>query len=233
MDREPDTGYGGHAAPGGGPVGRRVRTPDGAEVDLTKLSVGGMDNNAYCLRLVEGPAGEPDAVLIDPADEAPRILEMVGDARPGAIVVTHRHADHWQALAAVAEATGAPVMAGADDAEAIDHPVDRLLTDGDEIRVRALALRVLHTPGHTPGSVCLELAADGGWSRHLFTGDTLFPGGPGNTFGNDEAFAEIMRSLRSKLFVLPDDTWVYPGHGDDTTIGAERPQLESWAQRGW
>jgi glyoxylase-like metal-dependent hydrolase (beta-lactamase superfamily II) len=105
------------------------------------------------------------------------------------------------------------------------------LSHGDRVEVGGVTLDVLHTPGHTPGGVCFVLRADG--ETHLFAGDTLFPGGPGNTSGNADAFAEIMRSLDEHLFVLPDETRVYPGHGDDTTIGAERPHLGEWRERGW
>ena len=231
-----DEAYDGNVESGGPPAARRVHTRDGTVAQITKLSVGTMDNNVYALRVLDGSGPEtdvPDTILIDAADEPGRILEALGDARVGAIVTTHRHADHWQALGAVVDATRAPVLAGTDDAEAIGHPIDRRLADGDEVRVGPLVLSVLHTPGHTPGSVCLDLETRGDVAHHLFTGDTLFPGGPGNTFGDAAAFQRIMGSLRSRVFALPDATWVYPGHGDDTTLAQERPHLESWAARGW
>ena len=222
------TAYTGHVEPGGPPAIRSVADADGQRVQIRKQSVGPMDNNAYLL--VDPSAG--NAVLIDAAAEPTRLSELVADVQVDAVVTTHRHADHWQALEPVAEMTGAPVLAGREDAAAIDHPVDRRLHDGDTVEVGAVTLEVRHTPGHTPGSICLLLrGADG--AHHLFTGDTLFPGGPGNTFGDADAFRQIMESLRQRVFDLPDTTWVYPGHGDDTTLGAERPHLDEWEQRGW
>lgn len=225
------TDYGGHVEPGG-PVARRVLHTDDTTIGLTKLSVGPMDNNCYVLR--DGTTDH--AVVIDAAAEPDRILEVVADATVDAVVTTHGHRDHWQALAEVAGTTSAAVCHHAGDADAIPVAADHHLAHEATVPLGRASLRVLHTPGHTGGSICLLLRAradDRPASRlHLFTGDTLFPGGPGRTEDAD-AFARIMRSLRRRLFTLDDDTWVYPGHGDDTTLGAERPHLDAWQERGW
>ncbi len=213
--------YTGHVEPRG-PTSRR--TVGEAGVEVRKLSVGPMDNNAYVLVDVASRA----ALLIDAANDAERLLRELDGLDVVAIVTTHGHGDHWQALDAVAGATGAPAWHHPADGSMIPKTADRPADDGARITFGAAHVDVLHTPGHTPGSVCLLLG-----ERHLFSGDTLFPGGPGNTFGNATAFARIMRSLRERLFVLPDDTWVYPGHGDDTTIGNEQPHLQEWIDRGW
>jgi glyoxylase-like metal-dependent hydrolase (beta-lactamase superfamily II) len=225
------TDYDGRTGPSGPAIGRTVTTAEG-RVGVQKLSVGPMDNNAYLLTALDLPSPRP-AVLIDAAAEPDRIAHQLADVDLQVVVTTHRHADHWQALAEVATSTSAATMAGADDADAIDVPIARRLAHGDTVQVGPIELGVLHTPGHTPGSVCLLLRAEGEWTHHLFTGDTLFPGGPGNTFGDPDAFATIMTSLREQVFALPDDTWVYPGHGDDTSLAAERDQLSKWRERGW
>ncbi|HSK97716.1 MAG TPA: MBL fold metallo-hydrolase, partial [Euzebyales bacterium] len=221
------TSYSGHVAPGGPPA-RRTVAHGGTRVAITKLSVGPMDNNCYVLTdLASG-----SALVIDAADDAARVLAAIGDARVGTIVTTHRHADHWQALAAVARATGAAVVHHGADAAGIPVPADRTAGHGDTLEFGAATVEVRHTPGHTDGSICLALRGEPTAATHLFTGDTLFPGGPGRTQDATQ-FDRIMRSLRERLFVLPDDTWVYPGHGDDTTLGAERDQLDHWQARGW
>lgn len=195
-------------------------------LELTKLAVGPLQNNAYLLRCTA--TGEQ--LLIDAADEADRLLELIGGAPLGRVVTTHRHADHWQALPAVIAATGATVAAHPADAPGLPVAVDEPLADGDELPVGEVRLRVLHLAGHTPGSIALYLDRDGG---HLLTGDSLFPGGPGRT--TDPAdFDRLMTDLERKVFdPLPDSTWVYPGHGADTTLGTERPHLAEWRARGW
>lgn len=218
--------YSGHVEAGTG-LARRQVTVGGAEVEIAKRSVGPMDNNAYLLTDVA--SGE--ALLIDAANDTPALLELVAGVSVKAIHTTHGHFDHWQALEAVRQATGAPVLLGPGDQEMMEPRADRTAEHGGRLTVGGFEVEFLHTPGHTPGSVCVLLRADD--HHHLFTGDTLFPGGPGNTFGNAEAFARLMRSLRECVFTLPDDTWVYPGHGDDTTLGAERPHLDEWEARGW
>ena len=216
--------YSGHVEPGGPAVTREL-----AGLTVGKVSVGGAwDNNAYLLRCTETGA----QLLVDAADEAPRVLAMVGDAGLERVVTTHRHQDHWKALAAVVAATGARTAAGRDDVDGIPVTTDEPLADGDEIRLGRCVLRVITLVGHTPGSVALRYDEPGG-GPHLWTGDSLFPGGPGKTAGPAD-FTSLMDDLETKVFgPLPDETWVYPGHGDDTTLGAERPQLAAWRARGW
>lgn len=223
--------YTGHVEPRGAPIRRLIAHP-ATTVAVTKLSVGPMDNNCYIIADTARATG----IVIDAAADADRILAAIGDLDITAVLTTHHHRDHWQALADVIRATGARALHHREDASQIPVPADGAVADGDQLAVGAAALEIRHTPGHTAGSVCAVLdgvaddAADA--TTHVFTGDTLFPGGPGKTV-NDHAFATIMASLDERLFTLPDDTWVYPGHGDDTTIGTERPHLEEWRQRGW
>lgn len=226
-----DGNYGGHVEPRGAPQ-RRVIHHSATTIVVTKLSVGPMDNNCYILADADTDAG----IIIDAADDADRVLDVVGDTEITTILTTHGHRDHWQALAAVARATDARVLHHREEQSRIPVPPHGTVTHGDRVSVGAAAVEILHTPGHTDGSVSVLLtgAADDRphVAGHLFTGDTLFPGGPGATVGAQQ-FEQIMRSLRSHLFSLDDDTWVYPGHGDDTTIGAERPRLDEWQARGW
>ncbi|HVL99964.1 MAG TPA: MBL fold metallo-hydrolase [Egibacteraceae bacterium] len=214
--------YTGHVDPGG-PTARRVVEGGGARVEIRKLSVGGLDNNAYVLRDTDSV----QALLVDAADEADRLLAELHGLELVGIVTTHGHRDHWQALDEVADATGAPVYLHPGDQRLVPRPADRELRDGLRIGFGAAGVTAVHTPGHTPGSTCLLLGR-----HHLFTGDTLFPGGPGRVT-NPVEFEQIMQSLEQRLFTLPDDTWVYPGHGDDTTLGAERPSIPEWRARGW
>ena len=219
--------YTGHVEPQGAPATRVLD-----DITITKLSVGPMDNNAYLL--VCRHTG--DALLIDAANDNERIMDVLGDGpdrpRLRSIVTTHRHRDHWQALGAVAGATGANLYAGADDAAELPVPTDVPLTQGSQVPLADHQLDVIALRGHTPGSVALLYTEPGG-RGHLFTGDSLFPGGPGRT-GTPEDFASLMDDLTERVFDrLGDDTWVYPGHGDDTTLGAERPHLAQWRARGW
>ncbi|MQA61120.1 MAG: MBL fold metallo-hydrolase [Actinophytocola sp.] len=219
--------YTGHVEPGGD-AQRRVLDA----LSITKLSVGPMDNNAYLL--VCRRTGE--ALLIDAANEPERISEVIGYAqdRPTlrTIVTTHQHGDHWQALGAVAGANGSNTAAHPDDAEPLPVPPDFLLEHGDTVTVGEVELEVIHLRGHTPGSIAL-LYRDPNGHPHLFTGDSLFPGGLGKTT-SPEAFASLIDDVEQRVFgELPDDTWFYPGHGDDSTIGAERPKIGEWRERGW
>jgi glyoxylase-like metal-dependent hydrolase (beta-lactamase superfamily II) len=194
---------------------------------ISKLSVGPMDNNAYLLHCKE--TGEQ--VLIDAANDADRLLELIGPAGLSTVVTTHQHGDHWQALLRVLEATGARSIAHAADADGIPD-VDDTVADGGTVRVGACSLEVIHLVGHTPGSICL-LYTDPAGTPHLFTGDSLFPGGPGRTT-NPTDFATLMDDLEAKVFGrLPDETWFYPGHGNDSTLGKERPAIPEWRARGW
>jgi glyoxylase-like metal-dependent hydrolase (beta-lactamase superfamily II) len=195
---------------------------------ITKASVGPMDNNAYLLECRE----TGDRALVDAADDAATLLGLLGDGRLEQVVTTHRHQDHWQALGEVVTATGARTAAGRDDAEAIPSRTDVELSDGDRVRVGQIELEVVTLVGHTPGSVAL-LYRDPTGVPHLFTGDSLFPGGVGKTSGPD-TFGTLIDDVEHKLFDrLPDDTWFYPGHGDDSTIGAQRPSVPEWRSRGW
>jgi glyoxylase-like metal-dependent hydrolase (beta-lactamase superfamily II) len=195
---------------------------------ITKLSVGPMDNNAYLLRCPS--SGEQ--VMIDAANDADRLIELIGDGGLARIVTTHQHFDHWQALTDVVAATGAESIAHAADASEIPI-VTRTVGDGDRIRVGDATLEVIHLVGHTPGSIALRYDDPTG-HPHLWTGDSLFPGGVGNTHGDPEAFASLIHDVSTKLFDrLPDTTWFYPGHGRDSTLGAQRPSLPEWRARGW
>ncbi|HET6482599.1 MAG TPA: MBL fold metallo-hydrolase, partial [Actinoplanes sp.] len=157
---------------------------------------------------------------------------LVGNAGLRTVVTTHRHQDHWEALAEVVEKTGAASLAHADDAAEIPVVTGKL-REGELVVVGEHALEVIHLVGHTPGSIAL-LFQDPRGTAHLFTGDSLFPGGVGNTHGNKENFETLLDDVELKLFNrLPDDTWFYPGHGGDSTLGAQRPHLAEWRARGW
>jgi glyoxylase-like metal-dependent hydrolase (beta-lactamase superfamily II) len=197
-------------------------------VTLTKIAVGEFHNNAYLLVDESG-----QGLLIDAAAEPQRLLEMIGDTPVAKIVTTHQHPDHWQALAEVKAATGATTVAHPADAPGIPVPTDELVEDDGTIAWGNTRLNVTHLVGHTPGSIALTLDAAGPLP-HLFTGDCLFPGGVGNTQKDAARFDSLYAGVVSKIFDrLPDETWVYPGHGADTTLGAERPHLEEWRERGW
>lgn len=216
--------YSGKVVPGGPAAVREL-----SRLIISKVSVGPMDNNAYVLRCVQ--TGEE--LLIDAADQPDRILAVCGDGPLVRVVTTHRHADHWQALAAVVEATGAATVTHVDDAPSIPVPTTEQVRDGDRVRVGECELEVIHLVGHTPGSIAL-LYDDPTGAPHLWTGDSLFPGGVGNTQGDPERFKQLIGDVEAKLFErLPDETWVYPGHGDDTTLGTERPHLPDWHARAW
>jgi glyoxylase-like metal-dependent hydrolase (beta-lactamase superfamily II) len=227
-----DHTYTGEVSPGADPDVRRLGC-----LTLTKVAVDEkMSNNCYLLH-----CGETDeVVLVDAAAEPERLLELIGDRTLTAVVTTHQHWDHHRGLAAVKAAhPEVVVVAGAADAEAITEQtgvhVDLRVGDGDRVPVGTCSLEVIAVAGHTPGSVCL-LIEDPKVSEHpqLFTGDSLFPGGVGGTFGDDAAFAQLIGDIESKVFGrLPDDTWFYPGHGNDGRLGDERPHLAEWRERGW
>lgn len=219
--------YTGHVEPGG-PAQRRSLD----SLRVTKLSVGPMDNNAYLLEC----RATGEALLIDAANEADRLMDLVGQGADRAdlrtIVTTHRHQDHWQALGALAGATGAETIAHPVDAPELPVPPDRLVEHGGTVTVGDVGLGVIHLRGHTPGSIAL-LHRDADGTAHLFTGDSLFPGGPGKTWSAAE-FRSLIDDLEARVFAeLPDETWFYPGHGDDSTLGLQRPHLAEWRQRGW
>jgi glyoxylase-like metal-dependent hydrolase (beta-lactamase superfamily II) len=212
--------YTGQVSPGGPPDIREL-----AELTIIKVSVGPMDNNAYLLR----SSGEQ--LLIDAANEPDRLLSLLGAGGLSTVVTTHRHGDHWQGLHDVVGVSGAESLAH--EADAVEIPiVSQTLKDGDRVRVGDAELEVIHLVGHTPGSIAL-LYRDPAGHPHLFTGDSLFPGGPGRTT-SPEDFTSLMNDLETKIFErLPDETWFYPGHGNDSTLGAERPSIPEWRARGW
>ncbi len=192
------------------------------QAEIHKVVVGPMDNNVFVLRCTQ--TGE--AVLIDAANEHERLLELCERLGVRKVLETHGHWDHIQAVPAVRDA-GYDVGVTAEDAGMLDS-YDFVLDDDSVIEVGRLRLRTIASPGHTPGSMCFRLEG----SPVLFSGDTLFPGGPGNTsYGGD--FPTIIESIDALLFPLPPETIVLPGHGDDTTIGTERPHLQEWIDRGW
>jgi glyoxylase-like metal-dependent hydrolase (beta-lactamase superfamily II) len=217
--------YTGHVDPG---TAARRTLP---AATIVKASVGPMDNNAYLISC----SATGKTLLIDAANDADNLVELIREHAPdiALIVTSHQHYDHWQALAAVTEATGAPTAAHALDAEPLPVAPDRILADGDTVAIGELTFDVIHLQGHTEGSVALALKGADGEVTHLFTGDCLFPGGVGKTW-KDGDFDRLLGDVSSKVFdVYPDSTVVYPGHGDDTTLGAERPHLAEWRQRGW
>jgi len=223
--------YTGEVKPGG--------PADTRELDslvITKVAVDEqMSNNCYLLTCKD--TGE--AVLIDAAAASDTLLGLIGSIPVTHVVTTHQHWDHHRALSDVVGATGAATVAGVPDAAPITEqtgvPVTVEVGDGDTVPVGSCTLSVIALAGHTPGSIALlydDSASEGG-HPHLFTGDSLFPGGPGRTT-NPEEFTSLINDLEAKVFgALPDATWFYPGHGNDSTLGAERPHLDEWRARGW
>ena len=213
----PQTAEFGHVTPGG-PT--HVYEPDGA-IEVKKFSVGPFDNNVYIVR--DGASGA--TLIVDGAADPDRILREVEGGSVVGIVETHGHPDHVAALPKLVTELDVPVYAHMGDAARM--PVEtKSLADGQAVRVGGLEVGVMHTPGHTPGGLCFTVGS------FLFSGDTLFPGGPGNTNGKVAQFRQIMESL-DRLFALPDETRVCPGHGLDTFIGRERQYLPTWRARGW
>jgi glyoxylase-like metal-dependent hydrolase (beta-lactamase superfamily II) len=221
--------YSGHVDPGGAAIRR-----DLGSLSITKISVGPMDNNAYLLVC----RSTNEALLIDAANEPDRLADLVGadDGRPelNHVVTTHRHHDHWQALGAVAGMFQTRQIAHPLDAPELPIPMDDLVEHGDTVAFGEVELEVVHLRGHTPGSIALVYRDPGaGGHPHVFTGDSLFPGGHGRTTSTEDHL-QLMDDLEERIFgPLPDETWVYPGHGDDTTLGRERPDLGEWRTRGW
>ncbi|MCW2529470.1 MAG: Zn-dependent hydrolase [Pseudonocardiales bacterium] len=220
-----NNGYTGEVAVGG-PVD--VRSLPG--LTIAKVAVGAMNNNAYLLRCTSTGEG----LLIDAAAEPGRLSSLASmDGPPvSSILTTHRHGDHWQGLAALVAETGAKTLAGDPDADELPVPVDQRLNHEDQIAVGHVRLEIIALRGHTPGSVAV-LYRDPAGSPHLFTGDSLFPGGVGKTWAPED-FVSLVDDVEARVFdVLPDNTWVYPGHGFGTTLGVERPHIGEWRARGW
>ena len=222
-----DQTYTGEVEPGGRPDVREL-----AHLTITKLAVDPqMSNNCYLLTC----RATGESVLVDAAESGDALLGLCDSTLEG-VITTHQHWDHHRALARVVEATGATTYAGEPDADAITDQtgvaVDARLHHGDRIPVGGQVLEVIALAGHTPGSVAL-LYDDPAGPPHLFTGDSLFPGGPGRTT-SPEDFDSLMADLQAKVFDrLPDETWFYPGHGDDSTLGAERGSIPEWLARRW
>ncbi|HVD63189.1 MAG TPA: MBL fold metallo-hydrolase [Lapillicoccus sp.] len=221
--------YAGDVTPGGPADVREL-----PRLTLRKCSVSSLDNNAYLLTC----RGTGAQLLVDAADDATRLLDLVEEGGGGldVVVTTHQHWDHVRALEEVVAETGARTAAGADDADHLPVPVDDRLAHGDMVRFGDVTLDVVALRGHTPGSVALAYRdpEDEQGRTHLFTGDSLFPGGLGNTKNPGQSFDSLFRDVTERVFdVYDDDTWVYPGHGKDTTLGAERPHLDEWRARGW
>jgi glyoxylase-like metal-dependent hydrolase (beta-lactamase superfamily II) len=219
--------YTGHVEPGGA-----AATRDLTDLTVTKVSVGAHDNNAYLLVCKE----TDEALLIDAAFDPRRLSDVIGSAdnRPQlkTILTTHQHWDHWQALGATSGAFGTNTIAHPLDAGALPVPPDFLVEHGDVIKVGNVPLEIIHLRGHTPGSICV-LYRDPKGTAHLFTGDSLFPGGVGKTQSPAD-FTSLIDDVTERVFgQLADDTWFYPGHGDDSTLGSERPKLAEWRARGW
>jgi glyoxylase-like metal-dependent hydrolase (beta-lactamase superfamily II) len=211
-------------------VGGPADTRELPGLSITKLALSEMANNAYLL--TSTATGE--SLLVDAAADAPALLAVIGDADVRTVVTTHGHWDHHRALAEVVEATGAETVAHPADAPDLPVPVTRPVEHGDTVAVGDQTLEVVHLRGHTPGSIALVWRGPEGAGTHVFTGDSLFPGGVGNTQEDAQRFTSLVDDVETRLFgTLPDETWVYPGHGRDTTIGAERPHLAEWRRRGW
>jgi glyoxylase-like metal-dependent hydrolase (beta-lactamase superfamily II) len=199
-----------------------VRTQDGLVVRCLR-NIGPYENNIFLV----SDEGSGEGYVLDGGFEPQRIADAADGLHVKAILVTHGHRDHHENVGTLKGLLKAPVGIGIDDAAQLSVEPDMLIVDQQSLSFGPHALQAIHTPGHTPGSTCF-LHQD-----HLFTGDTLFPGGPGNTQKDPVRFERIISSIRERLFSLPDSTVVHPGHGRDTTIGAERPHLEEWILRGW
>jgi glyoxylase-like metal-dependent hydrolase (beta-lactamase superfamily II) len=207
-------------------VDELVRTPDGLVIRCLR-NIGPYENNIFLI----SDAASGEAYVMDGGFEPEQIAAAAGGLKVKAILVTHGHQDHHANVGKLKELLKVPVGIGIDDAAQLSIEPDLLIVDQQSFSVGPHSFQAIHTPGHTPGSTCFALGSASG--KHLFTGDTLFPGGPGNTQKDPVRFERIISSIRERLFNLPDDTVVYPGHGRDTTIGTERPHLDEWIARGW
>lgn len=196
-----------------------------ADLEVHKVVVGPYDNNVFVIRCKQSG----DAVLIDAANEHERLLQLCNQLGVKRVLETHGHFDHIGAIPAMREAGYEVAVTAADAPRLKEVGYDVFLDDKEVVEIGNLRLHVIHNPGHTEGSMSFKV--DG--APLLFTGDTLFPGGPGNTSFEGGDFDTIIKSITERMFVFPDDTLVLPGHGLDTTIGRERPHLDEWIARGW
>jgi glyoxylase-like metal-dependent hydrolase (beta-lactamase superfamily II) len=220
--------YTGEVTPGGPADVRSL-----PELTVTKVAVDPeTSNNCYLLRCAATGA----QLLVDAAASADVLLPLIGSSLD-TVVTTHQHWDHHRALADVVAALSPATVAGGPDAEEITAQtgveITRTVEQDDVVTVGEVSLSVIRLTGHTPGSIAL-LYDDPSGPPHLWTGDSLFPGGVGNTFGSSEGFDRLYADVVERVFDrLPDETWFYPGHGNDSTLGAERPHLAEWRERGW
>ncbi|MGP0225237.1 MBL fold metallo-hydrolase [Paenarthrobacter sp. NCHU4564] len=207
------------------------------DVTIRSISVSEMNSNVYLLTSKATGA----QVLIDAADDLPAIQQLLEDSAADSaqptrllrIATTHQHWDHVRALPELVKVAGASTSSGADDADALPVPVDVRLNNGDVERFDDIEIRAVHLRGHTPGSIAFVYQDPDG-PAHIFSGDSLFPGGVGNTQNDSARFTSLLNDVSERLFdAYPDDTVVHPGHGLPTTLGAERPHLEEWRARGW
>ena len=196
-----------------------------SDLEVHKVVVGPYENNVFVLRCKATGEG----VLIDAANEHERLLELCEQLGVRRVLETHGHWDHIQAIPAMREAGFEVAVTRADAPRLVDVGYDVFLDDQEVVEIGRMRLHVIHNPGHTEGSISFQVAN----TPLLFTGDTLFPGGPGNATFEGGDFTTIIESVEQKLFVFPDDTIVLPGHGTNTTIGTERPHLQEWVDRGW
>lgn len=190
------------------------------EIRITKINMGPYNNNGYIVACPETNEG----VIIDTPAEPEKLLNAIGGVQIKAILITHRHQDHLLGFHEITSKVDAPVGIGAGDVGGLPRSPELVLKDGDVIKFGRRELKVLYTPGHTPGATCFL------YGKHLFSGDTLFPGGPGRT-ASPAALRQVIDSITSKLLVLADDTSVYPGHGGDTNVGLARREYQVFASR--
>ena len=189
-------------------------------IQIERLSLGPFGTNSYLLICQKTGA----SVIVDAPGDAEKVLKLLEGTHPKYILMTHNHMDHVDALAALKSALNVPLAAHEDDAGGLPVKPEQFLNDGDTISFGEIQLKVLHTPGHTPGSLCFLT------DRYLISGDTIFPGGPGKTWSPDD-FKKIVASLRNKIFILPDETQVYPGHGDATVLKKEKHEFEAFSSK--
>ena len=189
-------------------------------IQIERYELGPFGTNSYILTCLK----TGDSAVVDAPGDAGKVVDQLQQTNPQTILMTHNHMDHTGALAQLKKALNVPIAAHAADANRLPIAADRLLADGEAITLGNIHLTVMHTPGHTPGSLCFYTEG------YLISGDTLFPDGPGKT-GSPADFRQIVESLKNKIFILPDDTQVFPGHGDYTVLGKEKKAFEAFSAR--